>query len=110
MMLRIEQCENTRKMLRELGIPVHRIGYKILCEAIPRYAANDRQMFLKELYPALAKSLGLPNTAAVERPIRCVITAAWAERDAEVWARYFPRREKAPSNMIFIATLADRLK
>lgn len=110
MMLTIEHCENTRKMLRELGISVHRSGYRILCEAIPRYADNDRQMMSKELYPALAKSFGLSNAPAVERPIRYAISTAWQDRDAEVWARYFPKCDRAPSNLLFIATLADRLK
>lgn len=102
--------ENTKKMLQELGVPVHRVGYKLLCEAIPRYAADDWQAITKELYPSLAKCFGLASGAAAERPIRCAISAAWEIRDPVVWDQYFPRQEKVPTNMVFIATLADRLK
>lgn len=106
----IEDHETTKKMLLELGIPVHRVGYKLLCEAVPQYAADDWQTATKDLYPSLAKRFGLTNGNAAERPIRCAIAAAWENRDPAVWAQYFPRQEKVPSNMVFIATLAERLK
>lgn len=100
----------TRHVLRELGIPVHRMGHRLLCEAIPRYAGSLGQMLGKELYPELAKALGFPNSGCVERNMRYAIVTAWKCRDTAVWERYFPRCGKAPSNLLFIATLADRMK
>lgn len=105
-----KQYAQTRTMLRELGIPVHRVGYQVLCEAIPRYAMDHRQAVTKVLYPDLAKVFGFANGYVAERTIRCAVSAAWECKDAELWEQYFPRREKVPTNTVFIATLADRLK
>lgn len=107
---RMKYYGRTRKSLRELGIPVHRMGYKVLCEAIPRYAVNDRQMLSKELYPALAETFGFTNGCAVERSVRSSIASAWGHRDPAVWDSYFPNSHRAPTNLIFIATLANRMK
>ena len=100
----------TRQMLHELVIPAHWLGYKVLCEAIPLYAENCRQSITKELYPALAKRFGYASIHSVEHPIRYAVSCAWERRDAEIWDAYFPRQEKAPSNLLFIATLAEYLK
>lgn len=97
-------------MLHELGFPSHRLGYKQLCIAIPRFSANDTQCLTKELYPYLAKRYSYPDWRAAESAIRDVIVGVWAERDPAVWDKYFPNLKKAPSNKQFIATLAERLK
>ncbi len=104
-----EQYDQIRRMLHELGIPVHRIGYNVLCLAIHHYYLSERPSMTKELYPFLAKFFGFPNAHSVERPIRAVIHSAWDRRDPDAWAVYFPRQEKAPSNLVFIATLAEWL-
>lgn len=38
----------TRLMLHELGFPVHLIGYKQLCIAIPQYSMDDSQSLTKD--------------------------------------------------------------
>lgn len=105
------QAQNqTRRMLRELGFSPRLIGYKALCVAIPHYARSDTLSVTKELYPSLRKRFGYRTSASIERPIRYAIMEAWEHRDAEVWKQYFPRQEKAPSNLQFIAELAEYLK
>lgn len=102
--------ETTRQMLQELGIPANRIGYRFLCAAIPCYAQDSNQSVTKELYPAIGKAFGYSNGCAVERAIRGVILDATEHNETDVWKQYFPRCRKAPSNSLFIATLAECLK
>lgn len=100
----------TRNMLHELGVSVHLIGYKELCVAIPLFAQNSLQCVTKELYPDVARYMGLPGRYGIERSIRKAISDAWDKRDAAIWEIYFPHLETAPSNKLFIATLAERLE
>ena len=102
--------EMTRQMLQELGIPANRIGYRFLCAAIPCYAQDSNQSVTKELYPAIGPAFGYSNGCAVERAIRGVILDATEHNETDVWKQYFPRCHKAPSNSLFIATLAECLK
>ncbi len=98
-----------KNMLHELGVPVHLIGYKELCIAIPLFAQNNLQCVTKELYPDVARSIGYPGRHGIERSIRKAISDAWNKRDAAIWEKYFPNLNNAPSNKLFIATLAERL-
>lgn len=100
----------TRQTLIELGIPINRVGFQYLCIAIPAYAKDSMQSLTKELYPAIGIQFGYPNGYAVERAIRNVIVEAWEHGSADTWAQCFPWCSKAPSNSLFIATLAERLK
>lgn len=102
--------EQTADMLHELEFPSHRLGYKQLCTAIPRFSTDDTQSLTKDLYPYLAKHYAYLDWRAPESAIRDVIVAVWEERDPVVWEKYFPNLKKAPSNKQFIATLAERLK
>ena len=96
-------------MLLELGIPAHYSGYRRLMDCIPRYAEDPEQSITKEIYPDVAKQYGI-KPSVVETTIRRAIHAGWENGDREVWEFYFPNYTKAPSNMAFIATLAERLK
>lgn len=102
--------KQAKNMLHELGIPVHLIGYKELCIAIPLFAENSFQCITKELYPDVARSIGYPGHRGIERSIRKAISDAWDRRDADTWEIYFPHLKSAPSNKLFIATLAERLE
>ena len=99
-----------RIMLRELGIAVHRRGYRQLCIGIPLYARDVTQSLTKELYPTIARELGYPDWRSVERAIRSAICDAWGNSRSAVWAAYFPDAGKPPSNKEFIATLAERIQ
>lgn len=102
--------EPTIHMLHELNIPIHRLGYKQLHLAIPRYAQDDTQSFTKELYPYVAAHWGHSNWQTVEHTIRMAILYAWEHRDPQVWEQYFPNSTRPPSNKQFIVTLAERLE
>ncbi|MBQ8238604.1 MAG: hypothetical protein IJZ39_10705 [Oscillospiraceae bacterium] len=102
--------EQTKSMLRELSFGAYHDGYVQLCIGIPRYAQDTIQGMCKELYPYIADELGHGNWHSVERSIRFAIMDAWERRDSEIWETYFPNLQKPPTNKVFIATLADRLK
>lgn len=102
--------DDTIRMLHRLSVSVHRLGYKALTIAIPRYAMDDTQSMTKELYPYVAKQMGYREWYAVEHLIRGVILDAWQRRNPNIWEEYFPFQEKAPTNKQFIAVLAERLR
>ena len=103
-------CDDTIRILHRLSLSVHRLGYKALTIAIPRYAMDDTQSMTKELYPYVAKQLGYRDWYAVEHLIRGVILDAWQRRNPNVWEEYFPGQRKQPTNKQFIAMLAERLR
>ena len=102
--------EQVVQMLRELNIPIHRIGYQQLCIAIPYFRTDTTKTLSKDVYPYVASKSGNINPLAVEHSLREVIHAAYESCDTQVWESYFPRIRKIPSNKQFIATLAERLK
>ena len=106
----LEQQVRTGKLLRQLGVPVHRAGYKQLCVALPCFARDDTQMLTKELYPQVAAYFGNTDRRNVEHSIRTAIEDAWQHRDPDVWEDYFPRCEKAPTNQRFLSTLVEFLQ
>ena len=96
-------------ILHELGIPVHRIGFRFLCMAEICYCINDRQSLTKELYPAVAEYFGYTDWHPVEHAIRQVILQAWTSQNSTAWCYYFPYCKKPPSNKLFLATIAEHL-
>lgn len=96
-------------ILHELGIPVHRVGYKHLSMAIQLYAQNDSQSLTKELYPRIADAFGYSEWHPVEHGIRLALLQAWDNRMPRTWERYFPCSRKCPSNKQFIATIVEFL-
>ncbi len=103
----------TATHLHILNFLTHLDGYQQLCVGIPMFAQNPRQCLSKELYPAIARELGLPDYRSVEHSIRKAIASAWARKDTVVWANYFPPDADdyitCPTNKQFIAQLAERL-
>ena len=102
--------ENTRDILHELRFGIHRLGYKQLLVLIPRYALDNSQSLSKELYPYVAKQFGYVSCQSVEHAVRVAVLDAWKRRDPEVWGPYFPGAKKVPSNKLFLATIAERIK
>lgn len=102
--------DTTRQVLMELGLQPKRIGYQFLCVAIPYFAERRNLSMKKELYPYIAKEFGYPDDRGIERAFRTAISDGWARGYRKAWERYFPDCTKAPSNMVFIATLAEHLK
>lgn len=100
-------------LLMSLGIPTKLRGYGYLREAVVEMMCDPDQSVTKELYPAVAGRFNA-SAAQVERSIRSAITAAWNNRDEQLWRLYFkpgpggtvPR----PTNAAFISRLANGLK
>ena len=100
----------TRDMLHELALPIHRRGYACLCIGIPRFAQDHSQSLSKELYPFIAECFGYSDWHALESAVRDVILTAWEHRDPAVWEKYFPNQSRVPGSKQFIATLAERIR
>ena len=109
-----DPATQTAVHLHALNFPTHLDGYQQLCAAIPIFAANPNMRLSKELYPAVAKKLGLPDPRTVEHSMRKAINAAWSKRDAAVWAKYLPPKADGtipcPSNKEFISRVAALLE
>lgn len=103
----VQQNLSTAYVLRELGIPVHRIGYNQLCLAIARYSQDPAQILTKEVYPFVSSYYGYSDWHPVEHSIRLAILYAWNNGNPDAWARYFPGLQKSPSNKQFIATISE---
>ena len=104
------QDGKTVQLLCKLKIQPHKDGFRQLRLAIPLFAQDSEQSLSKEIYPAIAEQLNFVSSLTVERSIRYAIETAWKRKDLDVWAEYFPRCRKPPSNKRFIATLAERIK
>ena len=106
-----EEDETIHSMLRALGFSPKHMGYNCLVEAIRSISRNPNQLYTKELYPAVGKTVGC-NWRQVERDIRTAIDSAWETRDINVWQEFFPRKvesNKKPTNSDLIATLGQLL-
>ena len=102
--------DTARHILLSLGFQPKLVGYHFLCLGIPYFAQQRNLSMKKELYPYLAEEFGYPDSKGIERAIRTAITDGWKRGSREVWERYFPNLTHAPSNMVFIATIAEHLK
>lgn len=106
--------EDPQQIIQEhlirLGLPPHRAGFSQLRVGIPIFAQDQNQLMKKELYRTVAKLCGNDNPEQVERTIREVIREAWVSRNTAVWEEYFPGRTETPSNKVFIAVLAQKLR
>lgn len=102
--------ETAEKHLLRLGLSPHLAGFAQLRAGIPLFAQDSSQQLKKELYPAIAEVCGNDGFEQVERSIRQSIKEAWNRGDRSVWAEYFPGRTNAPTNKVFIAVLAQKLR
>lgn len=106
----IDPQQLTEKLLQDLGIPVHQAGFYQLRVGVPLFAQDESQPLKKELYSAIAAVCGNSSSEQVERSIRDAVHKAWKNRNPGVWEEHFPGATKAPSNKVFIAVLARKLR
>lgn len=99
-----------KQILRDLGIPVHRKGYRQLIVAIQLYMQDRNQSLTKEIYPIVSTVIGYTDWRLIERNTRSVIQYAWEHGNPDIWHLYFPQVRKSPSNKLFITTLAELLQ
>ena len=98
----------TAMRLHGLRFQPHLDGYRQLCVATPFLYREPELSLTKELYPAVAKALDLPDWRSVEHSIRKSICDAWERRDNTAWSAYFPEAgTKCPSNKQFLTRLAQ---
>ena len=102
-------------VLREIGVPAHIKGYQYLRAAITN-AVRDMDVITaitKVLYPQVAQTFST-TPQRVERAIRHAIGETWKRGNPETIERFFGstviNRTGRPSNLEFIALLADRLR
>ena len=105
----------TGKVLRQLGIPEHLMGYTYLMDGVV-LAVRDPSIVRKmttALYPAIAAKYGI-TPAASERAMRYAMERAWLRCDPDVLNSFFgntisPDKGK-PSNSEFIARVSDAVR
>ena len=87
-----------------------RTGHACLQTAVLLMMQDPDIMITKHLYPAVAAQCG-GTKDRVERAIRTAITAAWINRDVEIWNLLFADyTAHCPSNGVFISRLAQSLR
>ena len=94
-------------IMQVLGLSPKRDGFRALLTGIPLYAHDPQQSLSKELYPSIARFLGIGNYKSVERSIRSAIQYAWVGRNPILWNSYFGTGSECPTNKLFIARLAQ---
>ena len=102
-------------VLHKLGVPSQLKGYEYIRDGIEMIIHKGRGVLpiTKELYPSIAKRYKTTWTR-VERDIRSAIECAYNRGDLDVIEEYFGMsvdyNKSRPSNLQFLATVADRLK
>ena len=103
------------KILREIGVPAHILGYQYLRDAI-MMSVNDGEMLnsiTKLLYPTIAKQYKT-TPSRVERAIRHAIEVAWSRGKMDTIDELFgytvSNGKGKPTNSEFIALIADTIR
>ena len=109
-----DQRKFVADILLKLNFQTNLGGFQQLQAAIPLFASDTGQCVCKELYPAVAKTLGSTGQENIEHSIRRSIRTAWSSGDKALWSYYFPPRpgkpDRYPSNKLFISRMAEMLK
>lgn len=100
-------------LLLSLGMGAGSRRFRCVEAAMQRFLEDPCQSVTKELYPTVARELGL-SAQAVEKAVRTEITQAWSRGDEGVWRMYFgcdrsgmvPR----PTNSQFFGQIAVSLE
>ena len=98
------------KMLLELGVPAHLLGYELIACAVNLALENKAllRQITKTLYPTVAKKFDT-TASCVERAIRHAIETAWLRGGIDAQIDYFgnsidPMKGK-PTNKEFISAV-----
>lgn len=102
-------------VIRDVGIPMHILGYDYVKEAVILVIENKSylQAVTKELYPLLARRHE-STPSRVERGIRHAIEVAWNRGNMEAHDKLFGYTVNAlkgqPTNSEFIAGIAEYIR
>ena len=102
------------KLLHEIGIPSHLIGYSYIKEGInSMIRSQDEGIKLTNLYDRISEMFAT-NSSCVERAIRHAIETSWSRGNLEVIDDLFGYSisisKDKPSNIEFMKTISDRIK
>lgn len=103
------------RLLHEIGVPAHLLGYRYLRRAIEMVIDNVGLLsaMTKDLYPTIAREQGA-TPSRVERAIRHAIDVAWGRGDTaclrSIFGNTVHHERGKPTNSEFIAMLADKLR
>lgn len=111
----VYQPADVCRLLHEIGVPAHLLGYRYLRRAIEM--VTDKVDLLssmtKELYPTIAREQGA-TPSRVERAIRHAIDVAWGRGDIaclrSIFGNTVHHERGKPTNSEFIAMLAERFR
>lgn len=106
----------TSRLLTKCGVPQHIKGYQYVGTAIEAVLEDESMLhagITKVIYPFIAKKFNT-TTSRVERAIRHAIGLAWDRIDIdfsnELFGWSIDKYRGKPTNMHFIAALAEALK
>ena len=110
-----EDYEKVGKLLNELGMPAHIVGYEYLREAILLWKVSLQTIKVtKDIYPEVARRFKAPSCDSVERTSRYAIKVAYERGNLKLWDEIFGYAVKdlkaKPTNSQFIAILTDYCK
>lgn len=103
------------KLMHNLGMPAHVLGYEYTREAILIALGNKDilRSMTKELYPAVAQAFN-STPSRVERAIRHAVELAWDRGDLNALHKFFgytvSSKKGKPTNSEFLSALADHLR
>lgn len=102
--------EMIKRVLNCLGIPSHLFSTKCMITALVLYHSdsNSHIMLTKDLYPKVAKSLGL-SSSSVERNLRNAVAKVMGTRTT-LFRELFPNGDRKISNGEFLATIDDYMR
>lgn len=97
----------THKIIREFHITSKYKGYPLIIDAIDFYISKDGNYIkiTKDLYPILSEKYNI-STSSVERNIRTVVEACWANNKEAVQNIIGHKTIRCPSNSEFIDAIA----
>lgn len=106
--------KNLNKLLHEIGIPSHLIGYSYIKEGINSMIKCQRDgTKLVNLYDKISEMFST-NSSCVERAIRHAIETSWSRGNLDLIDELFGYSisisKDRPSNIEFMRTISDKVK
>ena len=103
------------RLLSQIGVPEHMVGYRYLGTAIPLVVYNPQLLhpITKSLYSIVAEKY-MTTPGSVERAIRHIIERTWEMENIKSLSPFFnnemvPKQDR-PTNTLFISILADLMR
>ena len=99
----ISKQDNTRNVIKDLGIPVNMSGYSYIIDAIGMMLKSERSILLKEIYGVLAER-NSTSPYCIEMSIRNAVKKAYKYKNA-LFVNMF--KAFCPCNSVFLRTVSE---